>query len=282
LAKRFNHCGGPEASAPDGGEEKKLLDPKVVDQELTRFLRPATYPVALSMLGPGEELPEGFAKLQGQRTPMLVCQGVTLARRHGWKVLLEPEDMVCPLGAVALGFAPPTENFLSGATGVPNWVCSDQARSLVAQGIPKLAHDRQRRLIAAPLAEADWQPQLILVYGNPAQMVRLVQGLVHHTGQALSFSALGGIGCASYISQALLSGECQMVPCGAGDRIFAMAQDDEMAFAIPAAQVERVLSGLEATHRAGLRYPATPYLRFHTEMPPTYQTLMQELESSRE
>ena len=124
----------------------------------------------------------------------------------------------------------------------------------------------------------DWEPQLVLVFGNPAQMVRLVQSLVHHTGQAMHFSVLGGIGCATYVSaKAILTGQCQLVPCGAGDRIFAMAQDEEMAFAIPYAQVEKVLKGLEFTSRAGLRYPVTPYMRFHTDMPPSYQALMENL-----
>ncbi|MBU1276366.1 MAG: DUF169 domain-containing protein [Proteobacteria bacterium] len=257
------------------------MEPKKLDEKLNQFLRPATYPVALSVFGSREELPRSFAKLADKASPMLVCQGITLVRRYGWTVCLKPGDMVCPLGAVALGFAPPTQDFLSGHTGVPNWVCSDQARSVVAEAIPKLPHREQGYLIAAPLAKADWQPQLVIVYGNPAQMVRLVQSLVHHTGRSMTFTALGGIGCASYISQALITNECQMVPCGAGDRIFAMAQDDEMAFAIPAAQLEPVLQGLEATDRAGLRYPVTPYLRFHTEMPPSYQALMKDLEPKK-
>lgn len=254
-----------------------MIEPKKVDQQLNRLLRPATYPVALSMVGTREELPGSFAKLADKKSPMLVCQGITLARRYGWQVCLRPEDMVCPLGAVALGFAPASDGFLAGHTGVPNWVCDDAARSVVAEAIPKLPHRPQGFLIAEPLAQADWQPQLVIVYGNPAQMVRLVQSLVHHTGRSMNFSALGGIGCASYISRALITGECQMVPCGAGDRIFAMAQDDEMAFAIPAAQMDQVLAGLEFTSRAGLRYPVTPYMRFHTEMPATYQALMQDL-----
>ena len=256
------------------------MDYELVNQKLSQFLRPATSPVALSVLGPGDELPERFSKLAGKRTPMLVCQAVTLSRRYGWEVMLESEDMLCPLGAVAMGFYPPTEEFLAGATDVPNWVCSDQARAVVAEGIPKLAHAPGSRLIAGPLSKADWDPQLILVYGNPAQMVRLVQAMVHHTGQALSFSVLGGIGCASYISQALLTGQCQMVPCGSGDRIFAMAQDDEMAFAIPAGELDKVISGLKFTSRAGLRYPVTPYLRFHTDMPPNYQKLLENLQKS--
>ncbi|MCF8042829.1 MAG: DUF169 domain-containing protein [Desulfarculaceae bacterium] len=253
------------------------MDLKNVEQKLSQFLRPATYPVALSIVASREELPDSFAKAAEKASPMLVCQGITLARRYGWKVCLSPRDMVCPLGAMAVGFAPPSEGFLSGDTGVPNWVCDDAARSVVAEAIPKLPHGEDGYLIAEPLAQAGWEPQLIIVYGNPAQMVRLVQALVHHTGRALSFSALGGIGCASYISQALITGQCQMVPCGAGDRIFAMAQDDEMAFAIPAGEVDKVLSGLEFTSRAGLRYPVTPYMRFHTEMPATYQALMKNL-----
>jgi uncharacterized protein (DUF169 family) len=253
------------------------MEPKMLEEKLNRFLRPATYPVALSMLASRSDLPESFAGAAQRSSPMLVCQGITLARRYGWKVCLTPQDMVCPLGAMALGFAPPSEDFLSGHTGVPNWVCDDLARSVVAEAIPKLPHRPQGRLIAAPLAQADWEPQLVIVYGNPAQMVRLVQALVHHTGRALNFSALGGIGCASYISQALITGQCQLVPCGAGDRIFAMAQDDEMAFAMPYAEADKVLAGLEFTSRAGLRYPVTPYMRFNTEMPATYQALMKNL-----
>ena len=253
------------------------MDLKKVDEKLNQFLRPATYPVALSMVASREELPASFAKAAEKASPMLVCQGITLARRYGWKVCLTPQDMVCPLGALAVGFAPPTDDFMSGHTGVPNWVCDDAARSVVAEGIPKLPHGEGKYLIAAPLAQADWDPQLVIVYGNPAQMVRMVQGLVHHTGRPLNFSALGGIGCASYISQALITGQCQLVPCGAGDRIFAMAQDDEMAFAIPAGEVDKLLSGLELTNRAGLRYPVTPYMRFQTEMPPSYQALMKDL-----
>ena len=253
------------------------MDLKKVEEQLNQFLRPATYPVALSMVASRKELPPSFAKAADKASPMLVCQGITLARRYGWKVCLTPQDMVCPLGAMAVGFAPPSEDFLSGHTDVPNWVCDDAARSVVAEAIPKLPHGEQGYLIAAPLAQADWEPQLIIVYGNPAQMVRLVQGLVHHTGRAMNFSALGGIGCASYISQALITGQCQLVPCGAGDRIFAMAQDDEMAFAIPAGEMDKVLSGLDFTNRAGLRYPVTPYMRFHTEMPPSYQALMKNL-----
>ncbi|MCB2225400.1 MAG: DUF169 domain-containing protein [Desulfarculaceae bacterium] len=256
------------------------MEAKQVEQKLTHFLRPATYPVGLSVLGPEDQLPPDFVKLEGRRSPMLVCQAITLARRYGWKVMLEPEDMVCPLGAVALGFVPASEGFLEGHTGVPNWVCSDAARAVVAEDIPKLPHGQGTRFIVAPLEQVDWEPQLVLVFGNPAQMVRMVQALVHHTGKAISFTALGGIGCATYVSQALISGQCQLVPCGAGDRIFAMAQDDEMAFAIPAGELDKVLSGLEATAKAGLRYPVTPYLRFHTEMPDTYQALMKDLEAS--
>ena len=253
-----------------------------VEAKLNQYLRLATNPIGVSMLGPDDELPAAFAKLAGKPSPMLVCQGVTLARRYGWPVLLDAQDMVCPLGAMAMGFAPPTQDFLDGATDVPNWLCSQQARSLTANQIPKLPPDRGKCMIMAPLAGMDWEPQLVMLYGNPAQMMRLVQAMVHHSGQAMSFSVLGGIGCATYISQALISGECQLVPCGAGDRIFAMAQDDEMAFAIPVGQVEAVLIGLEATHRAGLRYPVTPFLRFQTKMPASYHQLMADLNEGQD
>jgi len=42
---------------------------------------------------------------------------------------------------------------------------------------------------------------------------------------------------------------------GNGDRVWAMVQDGEMAFTIPANLVDSVIDGLEATHQMGVRYP---------------------------
>lgn len=256
-----------------------MPDYSEITDKLNKFLRLQTFPVALRMAEKGEELPEAFEAMKKKRTPMPLCQGVSLARRYGWKVLLGSEEMTCPLGALAMGFVPPKDRYMSGEAEVPFWVRSKEARAKIAANLPKLEHGRYAYIMASPLAEADFEPQLVIIYGNPAQMMRLVQAVIYMTGDAVVSNSLGAVGCGTYVSKALITGECQMVVCGAGDRIFALTQDDEMAFTIPAAKLDEVVTGLEDTHRFGMRYPTSSYLRFSPQLPNTYQDLMQYLAS---
>jgi hypothetical protein len=66
-----------------------------------------------------------------------------------------------------------------------------------------------------------------------------------------------------------------VLPCN-GDRIFAQTQDDEMAFTIPAAKIDELIEGLEATHAGGIRYPIPSFLRYTGQFPEKY-TQMNEL-----
>ncbi|RJX32260.1 MAG: hypothetical protein C4525_10965 [Desulfarculus sp.] len=251
-----------------------MLNAKKAEEALNTYLRLHTFPVALRLVERGEKLPSSYQKLTVRPSPMPICQGISLVRRYGWKVLLGPAEMTCPLGALAMGFVPPKEAYMSGEAEVPYWVRTKQARAKIAANLPKLAHGKYEWLIAAPLGQADFEPQLVLVYGNPAQMMRLVQSVIYLTGEPVVSNTLGAVGCGTYIAKALMTGECQMVVCGAGDRIFALTQDDEMVFAVPAGKMEEVLAGLEETHRYGMRYPVSSYLRFSPELPGTYQELM--------
>jgi len=47
-----------------------------------------------------------------------------------------------------------------------------------------------------------------------------------------------------------------ILPC-TGDRVFGMAQDNEMAFAFPWSCAHEIIEGLEGTHKGGTRYPIT-------------------------
>ncbi|MEW5914531.1 MAG: DUF169 domain-containing protein [Thermodesulfobacteriota bacterium] len=251
-----------------------MLDHKKAEEVLNTYLRLHTFPVALRLVERGQALPGSFPKMKGRSGAMPICQGISLVRRYGWKVLLGPKEMTCPLGALAMGFVPPKEAYMSGEAEVPYWVRTKQARAKIAAGLPKLAHGKYEWLLAAPLGQADFEPQVVLVYGNPAQMMRLVQSVIYLTGEPVVSNTLGAVGCGTYIAKALITGECQMVVCGAGDRIFALTQDDEMVFAIPAGKMEGVLAGLKETHRYGMRYPVSSYLRFSPELPDTYKDLL--------
>jgi len=113
----------------------------------------------------------------------------------------------------------------------------------------------------------------LMVYGNPAQIMRLIQGALYNEGGAVSSSSMGRLGCATIIT-VVNKDECRYVVPGNGDRVFGMTQDYEMAFMIPASKTDAVLDGLANTHKAGVRYPITSFFNFQAAFPPSYQEQM--------
>ena len=61
--------------------------------------------------------------------------------------------------------------------------------------------------------------------------------------------------------------------------VFGQVQDHEVAFSLSFAQLEDVIEGLEATHKAGAaRYPVTNWMNYTGSFPPSYEQYRQRLD----
>jgi uncharacterized protein (DUF169 family) len=86
---------------------------------------------------------------------------------------------------------------------------------------------------------------------------------LYHEGGTLEFTVAGRVGsCNEGVAKTLLTDKPQLVLLGNGDRVWGGAQDSEVMFACPASKLEMLVEGLEATHRAGLRYPVPTYMNY--------------------
>jgi len=123
-------------------------------------------------------------------------------------------------------------------------------------------------LIVSPLTRTKIVPDVILIYGNPAQMMRLIQGAMYKEGKRVK-SELAGVAasCTSGILRAFNTGEYQVVLPGNGDRVFAVTYDNEMLFAVPAARASEIIEGMKGQRFA--RYPIPTTL----SMPPNFPGL---------
>ncbi|MFO7838909.1 MAG: DUF169 domain-containing protein [Desulfosalsimonadaceae bacterium] len=115
-----------------------------------------------------------------------------------------------------------------------------------------------------------------------AQLSRLAQSAVHASGEPVASDNYGGFACGAEITVPVSSQQCRLVIAGGGDRALAQVQDHEGAFAIPANRLEMIVDGLEKTHKAGLRYPSTPFLAYQGRFPPQFAELMEFLESGED
>ena len=223
------------------------------------------------MLRPGEPVPErarrparDFGKLS------MNCQVIDMSRRYGWTIALTRDDSICSLGITALGFDRPTHLYNSGTLCEGMYTATKEAGARSEAAVDKFLPGEYHALLVGPLDRATFEPDVVVVYANPAQVMRLTQASLWKTGGRLASSFQGRIVCADIIVTTMQTGQPQVIlPCS-GDRIFGQTQDHEMAFAIPWARMPEIIEGLEGTHRGGIRYPITQFMEYEAKLPPKY------------
>ncbi len=260
-------------------KERKQKDFAEAAAVLQRLLLLNSYPVAVGF-SEDEELPEKArqpSKVLGY--PVAICQGVAMARNLGWTMGFLREDHACPPSYLVLGLdekarEPDYGEMLTPLYGATRELCESTNEYLLT-----LPVGRYKSIALAPLEKCSFTPDIVLVYGNPAQVSRLVQGALYHRGGAITSTFTGRNSCAGELVAPLLIEQPQVIVPGSGERVFAVIQDVEMCFSLPASWLEDIISGLEQTHRLGaMRYP-TPFqgLRVNPQFPKLYQPMMQEL-----
>ncbi len=254
-----------------------MLDLKKVNEGLNTYVRPQSFPVAVRLLTPGEPIPAKARLPRDLGMKAATCQSIGLARKYGWTIALRKEDHSCAPGMIALGFGRPNDLYNSGGIAKDMYCGSAEAGAAMEAAVPKFTAAQYETLVAGPLERVSFEPDLIVIYGNSAQVMRLVQGALFHRGGTLKAEAQGRLDCADIVVRTKQTGECQWVlPC-TGDRQFALTADDEMCFAMPAGRVDEVLEGLRETHRFGIRYPVPVNLQWTARFPPKYEQLHQML-----
>jgi uncharacterized protein (DUF169 family) len=256
---------------------------RTLDEALGRYVRPDTFPLAIRMIKPGEALPEGVkvpSKTMGEH--WIVCQSIGVARRYGWAIAVGKEDVICPLAAIAFGFRKPNEEFRKGYVSVGMYCKDEPAATSMEASTWKFEPGSYEYVCIAPLNRANFEPHVVAVYANSAQVMRLVHASLFKRGGRLTSTIGGRLDCAELVIQTLSANEPKVIlPCN-GDRVFGMAQDSEMAFAFPWSFAQEIVDGLEATHKGGTRYPITVAMRDTVTMPKTYQEIMKMLDKRDE
>src|SRR5216683_2614154 len=248
-----------------------MIDVKTADRELQTYLRPQTFPVAIRMLRADEPIPErarrparDFKKLS------MTCQVIDMSRRYGWTIALTREDHICSLGITAIGFDKPLPIYNVGTLCEGMYTETKEAGQRSEAAIDKFAPGEYHCVLVAPLDRATFEPHVVCVYANPAQVMRLTQAALWKRGGRLASSFEGRAVCADIIVTTMKTGEPQLIlPCS-GDRIFGQTQDHEMAFSIPWERMEEMVEGLRGTHNGGIRYPITQFMEYEAKLPPRY------------
>ena len=243
-------------------------------EALNRLIRPLTFPIAVKLAKSVDDFPEKTRrpfKDMGFKTNL--CVGMMMARKYGWTVGMTADDNSCPIVDYAYGWSQPeseTKKALVDFMVVMKYAANENSAATSLEGVEqaKLSTGQCAGLVFSPLERTKIEPDIVMIFCNPAQLMRLVHGATQETGVGVQSVFRGRAGtCTEGVLQTLKTGQPKVVLPGNGDRVWAMVQDEEMGFTMPANWLDPVIRGLEATHQMGVRYPIPVDVRHEPTFP---------------
>ncbi len=184
---------------------------------------------------------------------------------------MSSHDEWCPIALVAYGWYEPEDDMFLGERLIKmRYAKDDKTARKQVQSIKDFSFKKGEcaGLVLSPLEWTRVEPDLVMVYCNPAQLMRLIQAANYAEGKSLTSIFTGrAASCTQGVIQTIKTREPKVVVPGNGDRVWAMTQDDEMLFTLPSEQLGQIIEGLAVTHQAGIRYPIPVDVR-HEPTPP--------------
>lgn len=223
-------------------------------RRMEQLLRLKSFPVAFKMLEKKEALGQipFLRRPQGKRT---LCQLINLVRNFDWTVGADLDDFLSPMCPSIIGLTDTPGVYKDGTFRSIVWVKTKADGKKYEAAIPRLPLGQYQAVAMAPLVYNPFEPDIVLIYANPAQMILLINALQFEDYTVMQFYCVGESSCSDAIARCYLNGKPSLtIPCY-GERRYGHAQDEDLVMALPAGMMEKALRGLEALYKRGIRYP---------------------------
>jgi len=199
-------------------------------------------PVAVKLVRTKEEIPAGMPELAEKARH---CEMVQKAK-NGEAFFAPKEKHACAGGASALGIMEMPGNIENGDFyfSLGRFSTRNAAKRTV-DDVPRL-DEHCFATLYAPLEKATFQPDVVVIIGNPKQLLRIAQSNIYNTGgrNYIDFSGIQSI-CSDAVAEPILTGEiCATFGCN-GSRKNAKIEDDELIAGIPVEKLEVTVAALE-------------------------------------
>ncbi len=234
---------------------------KIVD-----VLKLKTPPVGVKFFEEKVEIENAF-KPSKHGLKFAVCQAIAFARYSGRSVVLEAQDFACPPAMLIYGVAvyDSIKSVLLSANWLKDASCDYEEKKLPA--------GKFKTFLFGDLTNMKEKPDAILIFANPEQVGRLIQAKTFFGGTVNASLTAKTASCAEALLPAL-EGEVTIAIPGAGDRVFAGIDENELIFAMPYDWLDRIIEGLEnAGKGANVKYPVQRFLFFTPRFPKSYREI---------
>jgi len=153
------------------------------------MLRPQSYPLAVKLVKDESEFPE---RTRRPEQKIAVCQALTMSRRYGWTLGITENDSGCPGASLAYGWTRiADENTIAQFFLAAGYASDEDGAKTIVENIDRLESGKYSGVVISPLTRTKIVPDVVLVYGNPAQIMRLIQGSMYKEGQKVKSELAG-------------------------------------------------------------------------------------------
>jgi len=199
-------------------------------------------PVAVKLVRTREDIPAGVPEIGDK---VRHCEMVQKAR-GGDVFYATKEKHACAGGAGALGVAESPPKVLSGEFyfGLGDFASTGAAKRTT--GAITRMDESYVATLYAPLEKAAFKPDVVVIIGNPRQMMRIAKANVYALGgrNYADFAGIQSI-CADAVAEPFLTGDLNFTLGCMGSRKNAKIADEEMIVGIPAEKVPEIAAALE-------------------------------------
>lgn len=245
-----------------------------VIRKIEGLLRLKSFPVGIKFLASEDELNRNkWVRKMDQ--PMMFCQLISLVRTFDWTVGATANS-ISPMCASIVGLSATLPNIEDGTFRSLVWCKTKVDGKKFESSVPRIPTGKHKAISMAPLVYDPFEPDMALIYTNPAQMILLINALQFEDYERMQFYCVGESSCSDAIAQHYLTGKPSMtIPCY-GERRYGHAQDDELVIALSPAHLEKVAKNLDELYERGIRYPISycgAELNVMSNIPDSYKNI---------
>ena len=226
--------------------------------EFDNLIKFRTPTLGVKMFKNMEDVPED---IQPVGFPCAVCQATGIARYYNRPVKITKEDgWACQVGGRSLGFYDLEEDMANGERNPGFWAETAEACAKLGEG-DAIDVGTFSAAVTAPLDMLTMEPDIILAYGMPDQMLSLVYGTIWNGGERVKLITNGhGSTCRECIAAPYLNNELRLAITDIGERKFSLAYDYEMVAGFPYSKFEELMEGLRGALTKGIyKRPIAPW-----------------------
>jgi uncharacterized protein (DUF169 family) len=225
-------------------------------KKLSDDLRLRTAPVAFKNLEKASDLSQIEGVTPWKKT-CTFCQVPYLARVVGLTVGITREGGMLERCKRIHGLLPVSEETMQEEAQMLSGTWMPSQEEAMAQQLDYPRIPPGEAIVVGPLPKVKFDPEVILVYGNPAQIMMIMCGMQKIKYERFPFFFIGEGACADSLAQCFESGRPALaIPCY-GERAMGQVADDEIVLALTPTDLDRALQGMDLLKRVGFKYPIT-------------------------